>query len=68
MNAPGGAHVASTPSESGSTFNAPTEIDGEEALVTDQPTDPSRPHPPSPDDQGHAPWALARRYAKGIGP
>ncbi|MFF4257020.1 hypothetical protein ACFY1L_38145 [Streptomyces sp. NPDC001663] len=36
-----------------------------EALVTEQPADPGRSHRPSPDDQGHAPWPLTRRHAKG---
>ncbi|MEU3342180.1 hypothetical protein [Streptomyces sp. NPDC006668] len=33
-----------------------------EALVTEQPADPDQ---PTPDDQGHAPWPLTRRHAKG---
>ncbi|MCX4908960.1 hypothetical protein [Streptomyces sp. NBC_00878] len=36
-----------------------------EALVTEQPTAPARRRPPSPDDQGHAPWPLTRRHARG---
>jgi hypothetical protein len=34
-----------------------------EALVTEQPADP--PRPSAPDGQGHAPWPLTRRHAKG---
>lgn len=34
-----------------------------EALVTEQPADP--PRPSAPDGQGHAPWPLTRRNAKG---
>ncbi|MGW0632883.1 hypothetical protein [Streptomyces sp. NPDC002758] len=36
-----------------------------EALVAEQATDFDRHRPPSPDGQGHAPWALNRRHAKG---
>lgn len=40
-----------------------------EALVAEQPTDPDagsgRHHPQSADGNGHAPWALSRRHAKG---
>ncbi|NGO41876.1 hypothetical protein [Streptomyces ureilyticus] len=39
-----------------------------EALVTEQPADPDQDSPQtpqSPDDRGHAPWALNRRHAKG---
>ncbi|MFC7262379.1 hypothetical protein [Streptomyces lutosisoli] len=36
-----------------------------EALVIERPADPDRHRPPSPDDRGHAPWALSRRHAKG---
>ncbi|WP_369171229.1 hypothetical protein AB5J49_26535 [Streptomyces sp. R28] len=36
-----------------------------EALVTEQPAAPDRRDASSPDDQGHAPWPLARRHAKG---
>lgn len=36
-----------------------------EALVSEQPADPDRRRPPSPDGQGHAPWPLTRRHAKG---
>ncbi|GGO59127.1 hypothetical protein [Streptomyces lasiicapitis] len=38
-----------------------------EALVTEQPADSDQRHPQSPDDRGHAPWALNRRHAKGSG-
>ncbi|KOG10494.1 hypothetical protein [Streptomyces viridochromogenes] len=34
-----------------------------EALVTEQPTEP--PRPSAPDGQGHAPWPMTRRHAKG---
>ncbi|MFJ8949883.1 hypothetical protein ACIRJS_01565 [Streptomyces sp. NPDC102340] len=37
-----------------------------EALVSEQPTDPPRSRPQSPD-RGHAPWAQGRRQAKGSG-
>ncbi|WP_330309074.1 MULTISPECIES: hypothetical protein [unclassified Streptomyces] len=36
-----------------------------EALVGEQPADPDRRDASSRDDQGHAPWALTRRHAKG---
>ncbi|RPF37353.1 hypothetical protein [Streptomyces sp. TLI_185] len=36
-----------------------------EALVREQPADPDRRDASSRDDQGHAPWALNRRHAKG---
>jgi len=36
-----------------------------EALVIEQPANPYRHRPQSPDDRGHAPWALSRRHAKG---
>ncbi|MFC7259254.1 MULTISPECIES: hypothetical protein [Streptomyces] len=36
-----------------------------EALVSEQPADPDRRDASSRDDQGHAPWALTRRHAKG---
>ncbi|GAA0443105.1 hypothetical protein ABZ951_26395 [Streptomyces sp. NPDC046215] len=38
-----------------------------EALVTEQPGDPDRRRPRSPDARGHAPWAPNRRHAKGSG-
>lgn len=38
-----------------------------EALVAEQPVDLDRRRPRSPDDRGHAPWALNRRHAKGSG-
>ncbi|QDQ09430.1 hypothetical protein [Streptomyces spectabilis] len=38
-----------------------------EALVTEQPADPGRRRPRSPDARGHAPRALNRRHAKGSG-
>ncbi|MFI6567273.1 hypothetical protein [Streptomyces sp. NPDC050534] len=36
-----------------------------EALADEQPADSHRHRPQSPDDNGHAPWALNRRHAKG---
>lgn len=36
-----------------------------QALVGEQPADPDRRRAPSRDDQGHAPWPLTRRHAKG---
>ncbi|GGO45704.1 hypothetical protein [Streptomyces lasiicapitis] len=38
-----------------------------EALVTEQPADPDRLRPQSPDARGHTPWTLSRRHAKGSG-
>ncbi|MFD6552571.1 hypothetical protein [Streptomyces sp. NPDC058398] len=36
-----------------------------ETLVTEQAGDVDQHRPPSPDDNGHAPWALNRRHTKG---
>ncbi|MET9892865.1 hypothetical protein ABZZ47_22155 [Streptomyces sp. NPDC006465] len=36
-----------------------------EVLVTEQGGDVDQHRPPSPDGNGHAPWALNRRHAKG---